>query len=148
MSSEFMGKTYRRNLDRTVLDGDLEVTGDLAVTGNLVPEDVEVNVAEQELTATGTITISGGVVKLNHATVVIAATFAAAPTAGDMYLFVDNSASGTAAHTVTLPSGVTWDGTNNTATFNAPNEALFGFFITATRFYIVTNVGSVALTSV
>lgn len=97
----------------------------------------------QELTASGAITIRNGVVKLNHATVVIAATLPA-PEPGDSLLIVDSSASGTAAHTVTCPEGVTWDGTNRIATLNAPNEALRVTALSATRWYIEVNNGSVA----
>lgn len=102
----------------------------------------------QILTATGAITVGRhGIVQLNHASVIIAATLAA-PTAGDDLWIVDNSASGTAAHTVTLPSGVTFDGTNNTATLNAPGEALHLVALSATRWFIAENIGSVALSNV
>lgn len=102
----------------------------------------------QILTASGAITVGRfGVVQLNHNTVVIAATLAA-PAAGDDLIIVDNSASGTAAHTVTLPAGVTFDGTNNTATLNATGEALHIVALSATRWFILENIGSVALSSV
>lgn len=101
----------------------------------------------QALTASGAISIGSGLVTLAHNSVVIAATLAA-PVAGDELLIVDASASGTAAHTVTLPSGVTWDGTNNTATLNAPGEALHVIAISATRWFILENIGSVGLSTV
>lgn len=101
----------------------------------------------QVLTASGAISIKSGLVTLVHNTVVIAATLAA-PVAGDELFIVDNSASGTAAHTVTLPAGVTFDGTNNTATLNAPGEALHLIALSATRWLILENIGSVALSSV
>jgi hypothetical protein len=101
----------------------------------------------QELTASGAVTINSGLLLLNHATVIIAATLDA-PAVGDELFIVDSSASGTAAHTVTLGAGVTWDGTNNTATLNAPGEALHVIAISATRFFILENIGSVALSSV
>ena len=104
-------------------------------------------VPTQELTVTGTITRNNGLVKLNHISVIIAATLDA-PVEGDRLVIVDSSASGTAAHTVTLPSGVTWDGTNNTATLNAAGEALDVIALSATRWFIISNVGSVALSSV
>lgn len=114
------------------------VTAD--VIGNLIGE---VNLPVQELTATGAITINSGIVRLNHASTIIAATLDA-PTEGDFLLIVNTSASGTAAHTVTLPSGVTWDGTNDVATLNAPGEALLVFATSAARFFVAVNVGSVA----
>lgn len=116
------------------ISGDVDVTG---VIGGAVRQPV------QALTATGAITLTSGLVTLSHATVVIAAT-KAAPTAGDVLYIVNTSASGTAAHTVTLPSGVTWDGTNRVATLNAPGEALLAIAVSATRFFVVANIGSVA----
>jgi hypothetical protein len=108
---------------------------------------VDARRAVQELTASGAITIKNGLVKLNHASVIIAATLAA-PLEGQELYIVDSSASGTAAHTVTLPAGVTWDGTNNTATLNAPNEALHVIALSATRWFILENIGAVGLSSV
>ena len=101
----------------------------------------------QALTASGAIDIKSGLVTLAHNSVIIAATLPA-PVAGDELIIVDASASGTAAHTVTTAAGVTWDGTNNTATLNAPNEALHVIALSASRWYIVQNNGSVALSSV
>jgi hypothetical protein len=102
----------------------------------------------QALTATGAITVGRfGVVTLAHATVIIAATLAA-PTAGDDLIIVNTSASGTVAHTVTAAAGVTFDGTNNTATLDAPEEALHIVAVSATRWKIMENIGSVALSNV
>ncbi len=97
----------------------------------------------QELTSSGAIT--SNIVGLNHATVAVAATLAA-PVAGEPLFVIDTSATGTASHTVKLTSG-TFDGTNNTATLNAPDEALYCIGISATRFQIILNVGSVGLSS-
>lgn len=102
----------------------------------------------QALTASGAITINSGLVTLAHNTVVIAATLDA-PTAGDELIIVNNSASGTAAHTVTLGAGVTFHGgSNNTATLNAPGEALHMIALSATVWFILENIGSVALSQV
>ena len=97
----------------------------------------------QELTASGAIT--SNILGLNHGTVAIAATLAA-PVAGEPLFVVDTSATGTAAHTVRLTAG-TFDGTNNTATLNAPDEALYCIGVSATRFQIILNVGAVGLSS-
>jgi hypothetical protein len=107
----------------------------------------EVRQTVQTLTASGAITINNGTVLLNHASTIIAATLDA-PTAGDRLTIVDSSASGTAAHTVTLPAGVTFDGTNNTATLNAPGESLEILALSATRWFILENIGAVALSNV
>lgn len=100
----------------------------------------------QALTETGAITLNSGLVTLAHATVVIAATLDA-PTAGDELIITNTSASGTEAHTVTLAGGVTWDGTNDVATFDAPGEALHVIAVSATRFLILENIGSVGLST-
>lgn len=52
----------------------------------------------------------------------------------------------TNAVTVKTGSGVTFDGTNNTATF-AANKALQLVAISLTRWLIITNVGSVSFSS-
>ncbi len=104
-------------------------------------------VPNQELTVSGAITRNNGLVLLNHISTIIVATLDA-PAVGDQLFIIDNAASGTAAHTVTTASGVTWDGTNNTATFNAVGEALHVIAISATRWFILENIGSVALSSV
>ena len=100
--------------------------------------------ASQELTETGAITINSGLVLLNHATVIIEATLDA-PAVGDELIITDNSASGTAAHTVTF-TGVTIDASgNDIATFDAPGEALHLIAISTTRWLILENIGSVGL---
>jgi hypothetical protein len=102
---------------------------------------------EIELTSTDAIPQTTGTVRLNHISTIIAATLPA-PKVGDELVIVNTSASGTAAHTVTLPAGVTWNGTNNTATFDAPNEALYVRAISTTRWLIIANLGSVGLSTV
>lgn len=151
-------KGYDAEFADVDVTGDLVVTGAItgAVTGNTagthtgnVTGDVTGNVvgqhrhSSQTLTATGAITINSGVVLLNHATVVIAATLDA-PAVGDELYIIDSSASGTTAHTVTL-TGATFDGSATIATLNAPGEALHIIAISATRWFILENIGSVAL---
>lgn len=99
--------------------------------------------AVQELLASGTIDLNCGLVLLNHDSTIIAATLDA-PEPGDELYIINTSASGTAAHTVTVPAGVTWDGTNDVATLNAPGEALHVIAVSATRWFILENIGSVA----
>lgn len=135
----------------TVLDS-LTVTGAITASGGVtgaITGDITGNVVGQHrhsvqtLTATGAITLNSGVVVLAHNTTIIAATLDA-PTAGDELVIINQSASGTAAHTVTLPSGVTWDGTNDVATLDAPDEALHVIAVSATRWYVLENIGTVA----
>ena len=100
--------------------------------------------APVELTATAAVTAGVAQVELNHATVVIAATIADAADHEGIFVVKDTSASGTAAHTLTLTSG-TFDGTNNVATLNAPGELLVVLFDSAGNGTIIQNTGSVAL---
>jgi len=99
----------------------------------------------QELTATGTALTTTKVLELNHATVAVVATLAAG--SEGLFIVKDTSASGTAAHTLTLTAG-TFDGTNNKATFNAPLEALVVYFDSSGEGVMVNNQGAVALSAV
>ena len=98
----------------------------------------------QELTESGAVTPGVTQVELNHATVVVAATIADASDHAGLFIVKDTSASGTAAHTLTLTAG-TFDGTNNVATLNAPAEMLIVFFDDDGNGSIVQNTGAVAL---
>ncbi len=49
---------------------------------------------------------------------------------------------------VTTPAGITLDGTNNTATFDAANEAISLVYNSATAWAVELNVGGVALSDV
>jgi len=102
---------------------------------------------DQELTESGAVEAQVSCVQLNHATVAVDATIANAADHRGFFAVVDNSASGTAAHTLTLTRG-TFDGTNNKATLNAPAESLLVFFDALGNGTIVVNTGSVALAAV
>lgn len=95
----------------------------------------------QELTASGAVTAGVQSVELNHATVVVAATMTPKP---GLFIVKDTSATGTAAHTLTLNSG-SWNGTATIATLNARDEALIVYFDSALRGQVIANVGAVAL---
>jgi hypothetical protein len=124
----------------TKFKNDVRITGNLVVEGTTTAADAGL---DQNLTATAAITAGVKCVTLNHATVVIAATMVATEHPG-FFAVVDTSASGTAAHTVTLTGG-TWNGTATIATLNAPGESLLVFFDASGNGTIVTNTGSVAL---
>lgn len=96
-----------------------------------------------QLTATAAIAAGVQNIALSHATVVIAATMVATEHRG-MVIIGDTSASGTAAHTVTLTGG-TFNGTATIATFNAPGETLIVFFDKNGAGAVVANIGGVAL---
>ena len=99
----------------------------------------------QEFTASGAAKEGASAIELNHATVIAAVTLT--PAQG-LLVVKDTSASGTAAHTLTLNGTATFDGTNNTATLNAPLEQLAVFIDSAGQGTIITNTGTVALSSV
>jgi phenylpyruvate tautomerase PptA (4-oxalocrotonate tautomerase family) len=102
----------------------------------------------KEYTATAAMGSDSGKVRcieLNHASTVIAITkIDGADYAGQVVSVKDTSASGTAAHTVTLASG-TWNGTATVVTLNAPDECIVVMFDSAGDGTILVNVGSVAL---
>lgn len=99
-------------------------------------------IAETEYTASGAIDANVSVAALNK-TSKIEMTIAA-PAAG-RFLIIYQKDAGTAGHTVTLTAG-TFDGSHTIATFNAQDKCLVLFGISATRFVIVANIGTVALT--
>ena len=105
---------------------------------------VSVASSAQLFTASGAVTSGKKSIQLAHASVVIAATIANAANHAGLFVVKNTSASGTAAHTLTLTAG-TFNGTNNVATLNAPNECLVVWFDTLGNGTIVENVGSVAL---
>lgn len=105
----------------------------------------DVSARVQELTATGAVTAGVVMLEVNHISTVIAATVAdAALHAGVPFTVRNTSASGTAAHTVTLTSG-TWNGTNAVATLDAPGESITAVFDSAGNGIVIDNTGTVGL---
>jgi len=128
----------------TTTDGTAAAT---TATAAEITAIADVSARVQELTVSGAITAGVTMVELNHVSTVIAATIAnAALHAGVPVTFKDTSASGTAAHTVTLTSG-TFDGTNNIATFDAPGEQLVVVFGSDGNGLVILNTGTVGLSS-
>lgn len=97
----------------------------------------------QTLTASGAVNDATDIVELNHASVVIAATMDVSKHQG-IFCVRNTSASGTAAHTLTLSNG-TWDGTNTVATLALPGKALTVLFDRSGRGQVLENTSSVAL---
>jgi len=114
------------------LNGKIKVNGQIQNSGNV---DVTVSAAISENIQS---------VELNHATVAVVTTIADAANHAGLFVVKNTSASGTAAHTLTLTAG-TFNGTNNVATLNAPDEALVVFFDSAGNGTVVANIGTVAL---
>lgn len=131
----------------THFSGPVDSAAGFSVNGVALADTAQINRTAvptvQTLTASGAVTSTVNVLLLNHATVVIAATIADAATHAGLFYVTDTSASGTAAHTVTLTAG-TWDGTHTIATLNAPNEAFVVLFDSAGAGTIVSNTGAVA----
>lgn len=102
----------------------------------------------QKFTATGTVTPGIQSIELNHASSAITATIASLANHQGFLSIKDTSASGTAAHKVTLTSGQFDASGNNTATLNAPGEYLLVYVDSAGKGTIINNTGSVALSTV
>lgn len=130
----------------TVIDTDTATRRHLFVTArSLSAETVTISsTLNYELTASGAVAPGVSSIELNHATVVVAATVATSLEHQGLFVIKNTSASGTAAHTLTLTVG-TLNGTATVATLNAPNEALAVWFDSAGNGTILENVGSVAL---
>lgn len=99
---------------------------------------------QQILYATATVAPGTGTLELSHGSTAIAATIASAVNHQGLFIVRNTSASGTESHTLTLTVG-TFNGTNNIATLDAPNEYLIVYFDRDGLGKVLKNVGSVAL---
>ena len=97
----------------------------------------------QSMTATAAVADTTNILEVAHASTVIAATMDASQHKG-LFIVRNTSASGTAAHKLTLTNG-TFNGTNTVATLDAPGEALVVFFDGNGRGQVIENTGSVGL---
>ncbi len=105
----------------------------------------DVSARVQSLIASGAITPGIQSVELDNDTVAIDSTIADSAYHQGLFVVKDTSASGTTAvHTITLTIG-TFDGTNNIATMDAPNDALIIYFDSVGNGTIVANIGAVVL---
>lgn len=118
------------------------IPGGVSATPSEVNKAADVSSYTLELTATAAIPATVRVVELNHADTVIAATYTVVP--NTFFLIKDTSATGTAAHTVTLTGG-TFNGTNTVATLNARDELLYVYFDSAGRGSVILNLNAVGL---
>jgi hypothetical protein len=117
---------------------------DVGATAAEINNAADVSARVQELTVSGAVTAGIQSVELNHASVAVVTTIASAVNHQGLFIVKDTSASGTAAHTLTLTAG-TFDGTNNVVTLNAANESIAIYFDSAGDGTIIENVGSVAI---
>lgn len=100
-----------------------------------------------EVTSAGAVDADASFVNIVNATpaTVIAITHPG-PKAGK-FLIVAQTDSGTVSNTFTLATG-TFDGTHNSLTINAKDECVVAYGISASRFVIIENIGSVTLATV
>ena len=135
------------------LDGCTASTAELNLNTGQTATAAEVNLAADASAFIGSYTATSPaaipatvrVIELNHASTAIEKTIATmVPYAGQVVIVKDTSATGTAAHTVTITTG-TWNGTNKIATLNALNECLVVAVDSAGNGTILENVGAVAL---
>lgn len=131
-------------VDTTSTAAELNILDGCTATTAELNNACDVSARVQELTASGAVTAGKQSVQLNHASTPVAATIAAVSAHAGLFVVKDTSASGTAAHTLTLTGG-TFNGTNTVATLDAPGEALVVYFDSAGNGTVIANVGSVAL---
>lgn len=142
-SNTFSGTNTHSGTDN--FTGTIQIGGtSVDATAAEINNAADVSGRTQELTASGAVTAGIQSVELNHATVAVAATIADSSNHQGLFIVKDTSASGTAGHSLTLTAG-TFDGTNNVATMNAPDDALVVYFDSAGNGTILVNVGTVAL---
>lgn len=84
--------------------------------------------------------LHGGHIYLDSSGAALAVTMSADIVVGSSWMFTA-PAGGTNDATVTLASGMTWDGTNDVATFNAAGETIFADMISATRLMVANISG-------
>ncbi len=131
------GSVIRVSFGTTPRNGSYNLT-----LGNEIEQAGKQLLRVQELTVSGAVAAGAQVVELNHASVVVAATYTVIP--NTILIVKDTSATGTAAHTLTLTGG-TFNGTNTVATLNARDELLMVAFDSAGRGQVLANVNGVAL---
>jgi len=166
-----MAMLYRSGLNKTkanalaaltvaevqILDGATLTTAEINKLAGIGSTQSEIDnmcdksARKQELTESGAVSDWINIIELNHATVAIDATIQYLDRHPGLLIIRDTSASGTAAHTVTIgTAGETFDGTNNKATFNAPGETLLIYVPenVAADGVLFKNIGSVAMSAV
>lgn len=137
----------------TLVAGTLAVTGVPTFTAEIVSNggiqcaaEKGIGFTAKDYTGDGAIATKG-LVTLSADAADLAMTLAA-PAAGDLLVILDLANSGTKNHVVSAKAAsATFDGTNNTATFNATQECLVLLGTAVTRWHIVENIDTVGLSS-
>jgi hypothetical protein len=120
------------------------VAGGITATAAEVNNVADVDGRVQTLVASGPVTAGKMAVQLSHISGAIAATIANTTAHQGLFIVKNTSASGTAAHTLTITTG-TFNGTHKVATLDAPNEALVVWFDSAGNGTVIENIGTVGL---
>ena len=133
----------------TISETDFGVLSDLTVTAAEINSCCDADViAPVAYTATAAVASTVRCIKLAHNSTIINITGPSGVALAGQIMHINNtSASGTAAHTVTLAAG-TFDGTNNKVTLNAPDESITVWFDSAGNGCVILNANGVALSSV
>jgi len=138
---------FEQPIDADLQDNKLVLNGSVEANGAVVSGEALGNVLASNnvtvISANGAVPISGQNVVVGGAG--LAGLTLAAPEPGVLCTIVVRSTSGNVV--VTTASGVTFDGTNNTATFNAAADKLVLGYASATQWVVVENV-SVTLSAV
>lgn len=140
------GDLYQRGVEITSTAAELNALDGITSTVGEINNVADVSGRVVEVTASAGGTIAEGIqsVELNNTGTTVAATIADASNHQGLFVVKDTSATGSAAHTLTLTAG-TFNGTNNVATLNALNECLVVYFDSAGNGTILVNIGSVSL---
>lgn len=125
----------------TNLSGPLVVPG--GFTGDITGDQTLVSTAKVASEALGDVDFPTTLITLNGTAACVITGWT--PTVGKVYIItcvtsVSNSP------TLTLSSGITWEGTNDLATFDAVGETLTVVCVSATRLMIISNPDTVAFT--
>ena len=118
-------------------------------TGGTTPGIVnasELVIPATNYTASGVIASNISYASITSATPATALAMVIAAPAAGRFLIISQLDAGTVGNTVTLTTGQ-FSAAKTVATFNAKDETLVLFGISATRFVIIENIGSVAIST-
>ena len=130
--------------------GDLTLTNNITFEGNVVGSG---NVALSTLIMSANSYSANAAIATSGLNLITAAddrafTLANPGIAGKLLVIYATSVGGSKSFTVTTATAAALDGTNNTATFDATHEALVLISVSATKWLIISNVGTVGLSAV
>lgn len=128
----------------TELTTDVADNDELAVVDTSASATKKVDVGYVRRFDYDAVTVTGSLTAISRQIITLASgsnialTISGAPTIGDeLIIYAINNGAG--SHTVILSGSVTFDGTNETATFNAAGDAIHAVAISTTRWLVVYN---------